>query len=582
MTNSLDLSNTSVNGKVAIITGSSRGIGRAIALKLAKQGASIVVVARTENENEKVSGTIHSVVSEITSAGGKAIAVACDVRKEDQVQAVVDAAVKAFGGVDIIVNNAGVLSLTDTEQTDLKLYDLMQSINTRGVFALVKFALPYLKQSKNAHILNICPPINLDPGWVGGQLPYTVSKYGMSLLTMGWAHEFKKYGIGVNSLWPVITIDTAAVRVKLGGEETAKRSRTTAIVADAASIIINKAATVCSGNYYLDEDVLKAEGITEFTGYAVDATAKPLTDLYVGVCPPDFRTQIENAAAFKTKSAPAKAPEPVVATSEVKHAQPVFKAFDLKTADGVTELSFKDPNHYNALGISFWTELPAAIEWLVGQKATRMMLIHGQGHNFSSGIDLAIFKHPALKDVATDAGKQKLGAFIGSMQAAINAVSDAPFPVMAAIEGVCWGAALDLIAACDFRYATESASFSIAEVNIGLMADLGSLQRLPRIMPEGLVREMAYTGMRIDGARAHSVGLVNAVYKNSTDMYGDARMTCGRIASMTSSAVQASKKAFDHNGSAAIANGLERAVELQLQYLDMQAVGAILSQKSKS
>jgi citronellol/citronellal dehydrogenase len=212
MTNSLDLSNTSVNGKVAIITGSSRGIGRAIALKLAKQGASIVVVARTENENEKVSGTIHSVVSEITSAGGKAIAVACDVRKEDQVQAVVDAAVKAFGGVDIIVNNAGVLSLTDTEQTDLKLYDLMQSINTRGVFALVKFALPYLKQSKNAHILNICPPINLDPGWVGGQLPYTVSKYGMSLLTMGWAHEFKKYGIGVNSLWPVITIDTAAVR----------------------------------------------------------------------------------------------------------------------------------------------------------------------------------------------------------------------------------------------------------------------------------------------------------------------------------------------------------------------------------
>lgn len=582
MTNSLDLSNTSVNGKVAIITGSSRGIGRAIALKLAKQGASIVVVARTENENEKVSGTIHSVVSEIIAAGGKAIAVPCDVRKEDQVQAVVDAAVKAFGGVDIIVNNAGVLSLTDTEQTDLKLYDLMQSINTRGVFALVKFALPYLKQSKNAHILNICPPINLDPGWVGGQLPYTVSKYGMSLLTMGWAHEFKKYGIGVNSLWPVITIDTAAVRVKLGGEETAKRSRTTAIVADAASIIINKAATVCSGNYYLDEDVLKAEGINEFTGYAVDATAKPLTDLYVGVCPPDFRTQIENAAAFKTKSAPAKATEPVVTAVEVKPAKPVFKAFDLTTANGVTELSFKDPDHYNALTLSFWTELPVAIDWLVGQKETSMLLIHGQGHNFSSGIDLSVFKHPALKDVATEAGKQKLGAFIGSMQAAINAVSNAPFPVMAAIEGVCWGAALDLIAACDFRYATESANFSIAEVNIGLMADLGSLQRLPRIMPEGLVREMAYTGMRIDGVRAHSAGLVNAVFKTSTDMYSEARMTCGRIASMTPSAVQASKKAFDHNGSAAIANGLERAVELQLQYLDMQAVGAILSQKSKS
>lgn len=580
MSTNPDLSNTSVKGKVAIITGSSRGIGRAIALKLAAQGARIVVVARTENENEKVSGTIHSVVAEITAAGGEAIAVPCDVRKDDQVQAVVDAAVKAFGAIDIIVNNAGVLSLTDTEQTELKLYDLMQSINTRGVFALVKFALPYLKQSKNPHILNICPPINLDPGWVGGQLPYTVSKYGMSLLTMGWAHEFKKYGIAVNSLWPVITIDTAAVRVKLGGEETAKRSRTTAIVADAASIIFNKAANVCTGNYYLDEDVLKAEGINDFAGYAVDPAGKPLTDLYVGVCPPDFRTQIENAAAFKAKAKPdATKAEVVVAPLTSEPAKPVFKGFDIKVAEGVAELSFKDPDHYNALSMSFWMELPLAMDWLVKQKETRMLLIHGQGHNFSSGIDLAIFRHPALQDLVTDDGKAKLTALIGSMQAAINAVADAPFPVMAAIEGVCWGAALDLVAACDFRYATESASFSIAEVNVGLMADLGSLQRLPRIMPEGLVREMAYTGMRIDGLRAHQAGLVNAVFKSGADMYADARKTCLHIANKTQSAVVASKAALNYGGAASVTDGLNQAIALQLQHLDMKAVAAILTAK---
>lgn len=288
-------SKQTVKDKVAIITGSSRGIGRAIALELAKQGAKVVVVARTEKERENISGTIHSVTEEIIKAGGSAIAVVCDVRMEAQIADVVAKAVETYGGIDIIVNNAGALSLTNTEETSLKTFDLMHSINTRAVFTLVKAALPHLKKSANPHILNICPPLNLDGGWLADQLPYTISKYGMSLLTMGWAAEFKSLGIAVNSLWPAIIVDTAAVRVKLGGEKTAKRSRQPQIVADAAALILNKPADQFTGDYFLDETVLKAAGISDFTSYAVDATASLLSDLYVGACPPDFRSQITTA-----------------------------------------------------------------------------------------------------------------------------------------------------------------------------------------------------------------------------------------------------------------------------------------------
>lgn len=284
-----------MKNQVAIITGASRGIGRAIALKLASQGAKLVIVARSEKENEKVSGTIHSVVQEITEAGGTAMAVACDVRDDAALAEVVKKTIETFGGIDILVNNAGVLSLTNTDQTSLKTFDLMQSINTRAVFALTKMALPHLKKSANAHILNICPPLNPDSAWIGGQLPYTVSKYGMSLLTMGWGHEFKPFGIAVNSLWPVAIVDTAAVRVKLGGAKTAKRARNPQIMADAAACILGKPAKDCSANYFLDEDVLKAAGIADFTSYAIDPSTTLIGDIYVGPCPTDFHRQIANA-----------------------------------------------------------------------------------------------------------------------------------------------------------------------------------------------------------------------------------------------------------------------------------------------
>lgn len=267
--------------KTVLITGATRGIGKAIALRLAAEGAQIVIAAKSVEENPKLGGTIYSAAAEIEAAGGKALAVQCDIRFDEQVQNVVDKAVEKFGGIDILVNNASAISLTSTEQTEAKRFDLMHSINVRGTFFVTKACLPHLKNAANPHILTLSPPINLDPKWFDKHVAYTLTKYNMSMMTIGWAREFAKYKIAANALWPRTTIDTAAVRNLLGGAMLANMSRTPDILADAAYYILRRSSSECTGNLFVDEQVLAQEGITELEKYAVVPGAKLYNDLFV-------------------------------------------------------------------------------------------------------------------------------------------------------------------------------------------------------------------------------------------------------------------------------------------------------------
>jgi citronellol/citronellal dehydrogenase len=268
-------------GKTAFITGATRGIGKAIALRLAKEGANIIVAAKSVEENTKLGGTIFSAAEEIEAAGGKALAVQCDIRFEEQIQQAVDKAVEKFGGIDILVNNASAISLTPTEQTIPKRFDLMQDINVRGTFLVTKTCIPFLKKSANPHILTLSPPLNLDPKWFDKHVAYTITKFSMSMMTIGWAKEFQKDRIAANSLWPRTTIDTAAVRNLLGGEMLAKMSRTTDILADAAYYILRQPSGECTGNLFIDEQVLAKEGITDLGKYSVVPGANLYNDLFV-------------------------------------------------------------------------------------------------------------------------------------------------------------------------------------------------------------------------------------------------------------------------------------------------------------
>lgn len=271
----------SFTNTTAFITGATRGIGKAIALRLAKEGANIVIAAKSVEENPKLGGTIFSAAAEIEAAGGKALAVQCDIRFEDQVQHAVNKAVETFGGFDILINNASAITLTNTEQTEAKRFDLMHSINVKGTFFVTKTCIPHLKKSANPHILTLSPPINLDPKWFEKHVAYTLTKYNMSMMTIGWAKEFKKDKIAANALWPKTTIDTAAVRNLLGGEILANMSRTPDIIADAAYYILRQPSTECSGNLFIDEQVLANEGITDLGKYSVVPGAKLYTDLFV-------------------------------------------------------------------------------------------------------------------------------------------------------------------------------------------------------------------------------------------------------------------------------------------------------------
>lgn len=271
----------SFQNKTAIITGATRGIGKAIALRLAKEGANIVIAAKSVEENPKLGGTIFTAAAEIEAAGGKALAIQCDIRFEEQIQNVVDKTGERFGGIDILINNASAISLTPTEKTEPKRFDLMHDINVRGTFMMTKACIPHLRKSDNPHILTLSPPVSLDPKWFANHVAYTLTKFNMSMMTIGWAAEFKKDKIAANALWPRTTIDTAAVRNLLGGEMLANMSRTPEILADAACYILRQPSTDCTGNLFIDEQVLAKEGITDLDKYAVVPGGKLYTDLFV-------------------------------------------------------------------------------------------------------------------------------------------------------------------------------------------------------------------------------------------------------------------------------------------------------------
>ena len=271
----------SFKNKTVFITGASRGIGKAIALRLAKEGANIVVVAKSIEENPKLGGTIFSAAKEIEEAGGKALAVQCDIRFEDQLKNAVENAVEAFGGIDILINNASAISLTPVEQTEQKAFDLMFDINVKGTFFVSKACIPFLKKGINAHILNLSPPINLDQKWLTNHVAYTMSKYNMTMIALGLSGELKKYHIAANTLWPRTTIATAAVRNLLGGEMLISMSRTPEILADSAFYILQRLSSECTGNTFIDEEVLAEEGITDLEKYAIKPGGKLYTDLFL-------------------------------------------------------------------------------------------------------------------------------------------------------------------------------------------------------------------------------------------------------------------------------------------------------------
>ncbi|MGH9539839.1 MAG: SDR family oxidoreductase [Terriglobales bacterium] len=269
----------SLAGKTLFITGASRGIGLAIALRAARDGANIAIAAKTETPHPRLPGTIHTAAAEVEAAGGKALPLPVDIRFEDQVYAAVQQAVTRFGGIDILVNNASAISLTGTLETPMKRYDLMMGVNVRGTFLCSQACLPHLKKSANPHILTLSPPLDLRAGWFAPHLAYTMSKYGMSLCVLGMAEEFREAGIAVNALWPRTIIATAALQVIPGAE--AQRGRSPEIVADAAWHILTRDSRSTTGNFFIDEDVLAAAGITDLTAYAM-AKGLPLRpDLFV-------------------------------------------------------------------------------------------------------------------------------------------------------------------------------------------------------------------------------------------------------------------------------------------------------------
>jgi len=273
-----------LKGKTLFITGASRGIGREIALRAAKDGANVVVAAKTTEQHATLKGTIHSVAAEIDAAGGKGLAIQLDVRDDAAIDAAMKQAAEKFGGLDILINNASAISLTPTLETPAKRYDLMMTVNARATFLCSRAAIPYLKDSaakgRNPHILTMSPPISLKPEWFQHYTAYTMSKYGMSMCTLGMSAEFAKDGIGINSLWPRTTIATAAVEVHFP-EEILKASRTPAIMADAAHIILISDARKATGKFYIDEKVLREAGVKDFEQYALNPGTELFQDIFV-------------------------------------------------------------------------------------------------------------------------------------------------------------------------------------------------------------------------------------------------------------------------------------------------------------
>jgi citronellol/citronellal dehydrogenase len=272
---------SSLKGKTLFVSGGSRGIGLSIALRAARDGANVAIAAKTAEPHPRLKGTIYTAADEVRAAGGRALPVLCDIRDEAQVIAAIDQTVTEFGGIDICVNNASAIQLTGTLQTDMKRYDLMHQINTRGTFLVSKMCIPYLKLAENPHILNLAPPLDMSAKWFKNHVAYTMAKFGMSMCTLGMAEEFRKDGIAVNSLWPLTAIDTAAVRNLLGGEAVASMSRSPEIMADAAHAILTKPSRETTGNFFIDEFVLKEQGVTDFSKYAPGTKGPLAGDFFV-------------------------------------------------------------------------------------------------------------------------------------------------------------------------------------------------------------------------------------------------------------------------------------------------------------
>jgi citronellol/citronellal dehydrogenase len=270
-----------LEGRTVFITGASRGIGRAIALRAARDGANLVIAAKTAQNHPTLPGTIYSVAREVEAAGGRALPCIVNVRFERLIEQAVARARETFGGIDALVHNAGALQLTQTLQTPLNRFDLVHNVNLRGLHACVRACLPALRQAHTPQILVLAPPLNLNPDWLASHLSYTLSKYGASMSVLGMAEEFRQLGIAVNALWPRTGIATSAVRNLLGGEQAIRRCRTPEIVADAAHALLLEESPDGSGRLLLDEDVLRAKGVTDFSHYAVDPTVAPMLDFFV-------------------------------------------------------------------------------------------------------------------------------------------------------------------------------------------------------------------------------------------------------------------------------------------------------------
>tara|TARA_B100000287_G_scaffold435600_1_gene504821 strand:+ start:790 stop:1638 length:849 start_codon:yes stop_codon:yes gene_type:complete len=278
---------SSFKDRVVVISGGSRGVGLEIAKTLGKDGAKIAILAKTTEPHPKLPGTIYTAAEEIEDVGGTALPLICDIRFEEQVGESIEKVREEFGGVDICINNASAIHLTDTVNTPMKRYDLMHNINVRGTFLLSKSCIPYLKDSENPHILTLSPPLGIDRKWFGRTLAYTTAKYGMTLIAHGLSEELKELGIASNTLWPRTTIDTAAIR-NVVGNEIVDGSRKPAIYADAAYAILKRDSKECTGNFFLDQDVLEEEGVTDFEQYAVKPGATLFSDFFVDDNPEDW------------------------------------------------------------------------------------------------------------------------------------------------------------------------------------------------------------------------------------------------------------------------------------------------------
>jgi len=272
---------TALAGKTVFITGASRGIGKAMGVRFAQDGANVVVAAKTTEPHPRLPGTIFTAAQEMEDAGGQALAVKVDIRDEANVQSAIDQTIERFGGIDILINNASAISLTDTLSTPMKRYDLMHQINIRGTFMTSKLALPHLLEADNPHILNISPPLNMEERWFAPHVAYTMAKFGMSMCVLGMAGEFRERGVAVNALWPRTAVATAAISNVLGDESSMGFCRKPEIMADAAYAIVTKNAKETTGNFFIDDDVLRAEGVEDFDVYAVDPTKELMPDFFV-------------------------------------------------------------------------------------------------------------------------------------------------------------------------------------------------------------------------------------------------------------------------------------------------------------